>query len=89
MKNLTQLEEKTINKLVKYLEVYFDENGKPERYWSSAEVKDLSQDTDIPMSKMRGVVSSLIQKDIVYIADYDGDGTETIYINDNLVKQFI
>tara|TARA_R110002020_G_scaffold75424_1_gene191994 strand:- start:157 stop:426 length:270 start_codon:yes stop_codon:yes gene_type:complete len=89
MKNLTQLEEKTVNELVKYLEVYFDENGKTDGYWSSAEVKDLSQDTGIPMSKMRGVISSLIQKDIVYIEDYDCDGTETIYIKDNLVKQFI
>ena len=48
---------------------YFDENGKTDGYWSSAEVKDLSQDTGIPMSKMRGVISSLIQKDIVYIGD--------------------
>ena len=86
--NLTKLEEKTVNELVKHLDVYFDEKGKTDGYWSSAEVKDLSQDTDIPMSKMRGVVSSLIQKDIVYIEDYDCDGTETVYIKENLLNLF-
>ena len=34
-------------------------------------------------------IEDMIQKDIVYIEDYDCDGTETIYIKDNLVKQFI
>ena len=86
--NLTQLEEKSVNALVKYLDVYFDENGKTDGYWSSAEVKDLSQDTGISMSKMRGVISSLIQKDIVYIEDFDCDGTEMLYINDKLLHLF-
>lgn len=86
--NLTQLEEKSVNALVEYLDVYFDENGKTDGYWSSAEVKDLSQDTGISMSKMRGVISSLIQKDIVYIEDFDCDGTETVYIKDNLLNLF-
>ena len=86
--NLTQLEEKTVNELVKHLDVYLDENGKEDGYWSSASVENLSEYTNIQMTKMRGVISSLIQKDIVYIEDYDCDGTETVYIKENLLNLF-
>jgi hypothetical protein len=30
---------------------------------------------------MRGVVGSLIKKGIIYIADFDDDGTEIIYLS--------
>lgn len=81
---LTQLEEKALNELVKHLDV----DSACESQFSGANVEDLSKHTNIEMSKMRGVVSSLIQKDIVYIEDFDCDGSEMLYINDKLLKLF-
>ena len=90
MKNLelTQLENNTVTELKNHLDVYFDKDGNVESYFSSAEVEDLSKGANIPMSKLRGVVSSLIKKDVIYLDDVDDDGTELVYINENLLNLF-
>ncbi len=49
--------------------------------FSSVETEDLSNFTGIEIKKMRGVVGSLIKKGIVYLEDYDDDGTEIIYLD--------
>lgn len=74
MKNLTQLETTTVKELIKNLDI----NG--DSIFSNVETNDLSEFTGIEINKMRGVVGSLIKKGIVYIEDFDGDGTELLYI---------
>ena len=68
---LTELEEKVLSSLISLL---YAEAG-----FSDVDAKDLSEDTDIPTSSIRGVLSSLVQKDIIEIDD-NGAGFHIIYL---------
>lgn len=84
--NLTELENQTLTELFKYIDINEYQN------FSNAGVEDLSQFTGIEIKKMRGVLASLIKKGIVSIEDFDGDGTELVYLNDeymHLTKKVI
>jgi DNA replication protein DnaD len=75
--NLTQLETVTVSELIKNVDIDINEDS----IFSSIETEDLSNFTGIEIKKMRGVVGSLIKKGIVYIEDFDDDGTEIIYLD--------
>lgn len=77
--NLTQLETVTLTQLIKNSDIDEFQN------FSNAGVEDLSQFTGISIKKIRGVVSSLIKKGIVCIEDFDGDGTELVYLEDKYI----
>lgn len=78
--HLTKFEEKALFSLFDHMQI--DEDS----VWSWAEVSDISEHTGIPIKKMRGVIASLIRKEIVYIDDVDGDGTELLYVNDKYLR---
>ncbi len=75
--NLTQLETITLTELIKNVDIDINEDS----IFSSVETEDLSQFTGIEIKKMRGVVGSLIKKGIVYLEDYDDDGIEIVYLD--------
>jgi len=59
--NLTELETKTLTALIDNL---YAEPG-----FSDVDANDLSRYTKIPMKVIRGVIGSLIKKDIVWVED--------------------
>tara|TARA_R110000751_G_C13457285_1_gene444926 strand:- start:168 stop:440 length:273 start_codon:yes stop_codon:yes gene_type:complete len=77
--NLTQLETTTLTELINNIDIDITEDS----IFSCVDVNDLSKFTGIEIKKMRGVVGSLIKKDIVYIEDVDGDGTELVYLEND------
>ena len=77
--NLTQLETTTLTELIKNIDIDITEDS----IFSSVETNDLSKFTGIEINKMRGVVGSLIKKGIVYLEDFDGDGTEIVYLEND------
>lgn len=48
--------------------------------FSDVDAKDISQDTKIPTRSIRGVLSSLVQKEIISI-DENSAGYQIIYLN--------
>lgn len=75
--NLTQLETKTLTMLIENVDIDIIEDS----IFSAVQTEHLSIFTGIEIKKMRGVVGSLIKKGIIYIADFDNDGTEIIYLD--------
>ncbi len=75
--NLTQLETVTLSELIKNVDIDINEDS----IFSGVQTEHLSIFTGIEIKKMRGVVGSLIKKGIIYIADFDYDGTEIIYLS--------
>jgi len=75
--NLTQLETVTLSELIKNVDIDINEDS----IFSGVQTEHLSIFTGIEIKKMRGVVGSLIKKGIIYIADFDDDGTEIIYLS--------
>lgn len=73
--HLTEMETKTIESLISLL---YAEPG-----FSDVDAKDLSEDTKIPVTSIRGVLSSLSKKGIVQIED-NGAGFQIVY----LMEQF-
>lgn len=73
---LTALEADTLQEIIDNSDICVIEKSN----FSNVGVKDLAKLTSIDIKKMRGVVSSLIQKGMVYIEDLDGDGTELVYL---------
>ncbi len=71
--NLTQLEE-TI--LTEFIDNLYAEEG-----FSDVDAKDLSKGTNIDIKIIRGVLGSLVKKDIVYI-DENESGYQIIYLHD-------
>lgn len=72
--NLTAMETQVMESLISLLYA--------EAFFSDVDAKDLSQDTGIPTSKIRGVLSSLVQKGYVYIDD-PGAGFQIVYLCKN------
>ena len=69
--NLTAMEAEVMDSLISQL---YAEAG-----FSDVDAKDLSKDTGIPTSKIRGVLSSLVQKGYVWIDD-PGCGYQLVYL---------
>jgi hypothetical protein len=69
--NLTAMEAKVLDSLISML---YAEEG-----FSDVDANDLSQDTGIPTRKIRGVLSSLVQKGYVFIDD-PGAGFQIVYL---------
>lgn len=71
--NLTAMEAQVLESLISQL---YAEPG-----FSDVDANDLSQDTGIPTRKIRGVLSSLVQKGYVFIDD-PGAGFQIVYLCD-------
>lgn len=72
--NLTQLEEQVLQSLIDSL---YAEPG-----FSDVDAKDIARDTKIDIKSVRGVLSSLVKKDIIEIAGNDS-GYQIIYLNES------
>tara|TARA_R110000822_G_scaffold145919_11_gene284867 strand:- start:377 stop:631 length:255 start_codon:yes stop_codon:yes gene_type:complete len=73
---LTELEQITLEQIVDNTDI---SEGS---IFSNVDLKSLSEWTSIETKKLRGVISSLIKKGLVYLDDVDGDGTELVYLED-------
>lgn len=71
---LTELEKKVLESLIGNLYA--------EPYFSDVDAKDISEYTDIPTKSVRGVLSSLVKKDYIWIDD-NGAGFQIIYLKIN------
>jgi hypothetical protein len=72
--NLTQLEEQVLQTLIDSL---YAEPG-----FSDVDAKDIACDTGIDIKSVRGVLSSLVKKDIIEIIGNDS-GYQIIYLNES------
>jgi DNA-binding MarR family transcriptional regulator len=72
--NLTQLEEQVLQNLIDSL---YAEPG-----FSDVDAKDIACDTGIDIKSVRGVLSSLVKKDIIEIVGNDS-GYQIIYLNES------
>tara|TARA_R110001632_G_scaffold55161_5_gene135116 strand:- start:340 stop:642 length:303 start_codon:yes stop_codon:yes gene_type:complete len=76
--NLTQLEETILTELIDNL---YAEPG-----FSDVSPQNLSKNTGISMKSIRGVLASLVKKDIIFLGDNDCQGMDfcmIVYLNDN------
>jgi hypothetical protein len=71
---LTELEVTALEHIVDNTDISGDS------IFSNVDLKSLSKWTSIETKKLRGVISSLIKKGVVYLDDVDGDGTELVYL---------
>ena len=71
--NLTELESKTLNAFIRGL---YAEPG-----FSDVDVNDLSSELEIPTKVLRGVLGSLVKKNIVSIEE-NGGGYDIIYMRE-------
>lgn len=71
--NLTVMEKATLEALIECL---YAEPG-----FTDVEVKDLSEHTKIPLNKIRGVISSLVQKEIVFVYEENVNLQKYRFIN--------
>lgn len=78
---LTALETNTVKEIIDNSDICTVEGSN----FSNVGVKDLAKLTSIDIKQMRGVVSSLIKKGMVYIEDVDGDGTELVYLENDFL----
>jgi sugar-specific transcriptional regulator TrmB len=69
--NLTELETATLEALINGL---YAEPG-----FSDVDASDLSHMTNIPTRQLRGVISSLVQKGIVFVEN-SGTGYDLVYL---------
>ena len=60
---LTEMEEKTYKAILDHLD-----EGEP--HFSDLVAEDLALETEIPIKKLRGVLSNLIKKDLISIEEY-------------------
>jgi len=70
--NLTKLEETILSVLIDHL---YAEPG-----FSDVSPQDLSENTGISMKSIRGVLASLVKKDIIWIGDNDCQGIDFMMI---------
>jgi len=75
MKNVifTELEDKVLKCLIKEL---YAEPG-----FSDIDAKDLSKGTGIPMKVLRGVLASLVKKEVIFIEE--SQGYDIIYLEES------
>ena len=82
---LTAKEQQVIDALVELLEPWtFDEPG-----YSNVFTDTLADETELPIKELRGVMASLVKKDLIYV--YDGHGEDignTIHLTDTAVKEY-
>jgi NDP-sugar pyrophosphorylase family protein len=71
--NLTEMEKQVLTALINAL---YAEAG-----FSDVDVNDLSKATNIPNKSIRGVFSSLVQKEICYIDKKEDNGTGYDFVN--------
>jgi hypothetical protein len=71
---LTELEQIALEMIVENTDISGDS------IFSNVDLDSLSKWTSIDSKKLRGVISSLIKKGVVYLDDVDGDGTELVYL---------
>tara|TARA_R110002096_G_scaffold23469_7_gene74679 strand:- start:2814 stop:3122 length:309 start_codon:yes stop_codon:yes gene_type:complete len=65
---LTELENTVVVYSLNRLEPWIGSEG-----YSDLDTKEISEDTKIPMNKLRGVLSSLEQKEVMYSYEHDAN----------------